>query len=62
MIESKEVETFNPRYFRKRCITCDALGYKTGSDYKRGKRYCFTHNRYITAPETLVCPQWIPTD
>lgn len=48
--------------FAKRCINCDAFGYKTANDWKYGRKYCFTHKVYINKPETVVCPQWLPTD
>ena len=55
-------ETFNSRYFHKRCVTCDAYGYKTADDYKHKRKYCFTLDRYISKPDDLVCPHWKPTD
>lgn len=55
-------ETFNSKYFHKRCVTCDAYGYKTADDYKHKRKYCFTLDRYISKPDDLVCPHWKPTD
>lgn len=55
-------ETFNQRYFKKRCSSCDALGYRTRYDYTHKQRFCFIHNRYIGLPDKLVCSDWKPTD
>ena len=48
--------------FVKRCINCDAYGYKTANDWKYGQRYCFVHKVYINKPGELVCANWTPTD
>lgn len=46
----------------KRCINCDAYGYKTAKDYKYGRKYCFTHKVYINKPNEIVCKNWLPMD
>lgn len=52
----------NAQEWSKRCINCDAYGYKTANDWKYGRKYCFTHKVYINKPADLVCAQWQPTD
>ena len=58
----QEHETFNDKYFYKRCITCDAYGYKTKNDWKYGQKFCFVHKVYINKPSEMVCRDWKPTD
>lgn len=62
MVGTDATRTFNSKYFHKRCVTCDAYGYKTADDYKHKRKYCFTLDRYISKPDDMVCPHWKPTD
>ena len=52
----------NKQTWSKRCINCDAYGYKTANDWKYGRKYCFVHKVYINKPDELVCSNWLPTD
>lgn len=49
-------------YDFKRCITCDAYGYKTADDWKYGRKFCFVHKVYIGKASEMVCRDWKPTD